>query len=455
MSFKKSILSVFSVNFLSVISGIFVSFIIPIILPIEGYANLKTYTFYVSYILILSLGFADGINYKYAGINESSVNKSILKGEHTVYLISQIAFMAIFIYISLTKKSINMLLISLSIVPINMSWFYKFYYQAIGNFKEYSRVSYIYTIVFFLINVILVVKLKSNNYIHYCLATVISYGLVLLMYEIKFYNKLKNIKTYYNICILDNVRIGIFILIGNLSTMLFYALDRWFIKFLLNFDDFAFYSFAVSMMNVISLLISSLSVTFYNYLSKNKNKETIKELKSYFIILGVISSVGFFVFAGIVSLILDKYSAALSIISILFVAYPYIIVINVLYVNLYKVRKKEKKYVQVVFTMIFISFIYNIIAIILFKNSKSIAVATSLAFITWYIYSAKDFKYLKINLKEILYLCIVGIGFLFISHNLNWLLGGLSYFLLIVITTLIIYKKEVMKLSKIIFKRSY
>ena len=383
------------------------------------------------------------------------MNKSILKGEHTVYLISQIAFMAIFIYISLTKKSINMLLISLSIVPINMSWFYKFYYQAIGNFKEYSRVSYIYTIVFFLINVILVVKLKSNNYIHYCLATVISYGLVLLMYEIKFYNKLKNIKTYYNICILDNVRIGIFILIGNLSTMLFYALDRWFIKFLLNFDDFAFYSFAVSMMNVISLLISSLSVTFYNYLSKNKNKETIKELKSYFIILGVISSGGFFVFAGIVSLILDKYSAALSIISILFVAYPYIIVINVLYVNLYKVRKKEKKYVQVVFTMIFISFIYNIIAIILFKNSKSIAVATSLAFITWYIYSAKDFKYLKINLKEILYLCIVGIGFLFISHNLNWLLGGLSYFLLIVITTLIIYKKEVMKLSKIIFKRSY
>ena len=129
MGFKKSILRVFSANFLSVISGIFISFIIPIILPIEGYANLKTYTFYVSYILILSLGFADGINYKYAGINESSVNKSILKGEHTVYLISQIAFMVIFIYISLTKKSIIMLLISLSIVPINMSWFYKFYYQ--------------------------------------------------------------------------------------------------------------------------------------------------------------------------------------------------------------------------------------------------------------------------------------------------------------------------------------
>ena len=363
--------------------------------------------------------------------------------------------MVIFIYISLTKKSIIMLLISLSIVPINMSWFYKFYYQAIGNFKEYSRVSYIYTIVFFLMNVILVLKLKSNNYVHYCLATIIAYGSVLLTYEIKFYNKLKNIKTYYNRCILDNVRIGIFILIGNLSTMLFYALDRWFIKFFLNFDDFAFYSFAVSMVNVISLLISSLSVTFYNYLSKNKNKEIIKEFKSYFIILGAISSGGFFVFAGIISLILDKYSEALSIISILFVAYPYIIVINVLYVNLYKVRKKEKKYVEVVFTMIIISFIYNIIAIILFKNSEAIAVATSLAFITWYIYSVKDFKYLNVDLKEIIYLCIVGTGFLFISHNLNWFLGGLSYLILIIITTFIIYKKEIMKLIKIIFKRSY
>ena len=237
--------------------------------------------------------------------------------------------------------------------------------------------------------------------------------------------------------------------------MLFYALDRWFIKFFLNFDDFAFYSFAVSMVNVISLLISSLSVTFYNYLSKNKNKEIIKEFKSYFIILGAISSGGFFVFAGIISLILDKYSEALSIISILFVAYPYIIVINVLYVNLYKVRKKEKKYVEVVFTMIIISFIYNIIAIILFKNSEAIAVATSLAFITWYIYSVKDFKYLNVDLKEIIYLCIVGTGFLFISHNLNWFLGGLSYLILIIITTFIIYKKEIMKLIKIIFKRSY
>ena len=126
-----------------------------------------------------------------------------------------------------------------------------------------------------------------------------------------------------------------------------------------------------------------------------------------------------------------------------------------LYVNLYKVRKKEKKYVEVVFTMIIISFIYNIIAIILFKNSEAIAVATSLAFITWYIYSVKDFKYLNVDLKEIIYLCIVGTGFLFISHNLNWFLGGLSYLILIIITTFIIYKKEIMKLIKIIFKRSY
>ena len=52
--------------------------------------------------------------------------------------------------------------------------------------------------------------------------------------------------------------------------MLFYALDRWFIKLFFSVDDFAYYSFAISIMSVINLLINAVSVTFYNYLAKNK-----------------------------------------------------------------------------------------------------------------------------------------------------------------------------------------
>ena len=77
MSLQKNIIRVFWANILSIISGIVTSFMIPMVLSIENYSEYKTYTFYVSYVLILSLGFADGINYKYAGENEQYIYKKI------------------------------------------------------------------------------------------------------------------------------------------------------------------------------------------------------------------------------------------------------------------------------------------------------------------------------------------------------------------------------------------
>lgn len=144
MSLQKNIIRVFWANILSIISGIVTSFMIPMVLSIENYSEYKTYTFYVSYVLILSLGFADGINYKYAGENEEYIDKKILKNEHYFYMITQVIITSIIFTIALCNKNIIMILLSLSIIPINLSWFYKFYYQAVGNFKEYSKISYIY-----------------------------------------------------------------------------------------------------------------------------------------------------------------------------------------------------------------------------------------------------------------------------------------------------------------------
>lgn len=92
---------------------------------------------------------------------------------------------------------------------------------------------------------------------------------------------------------------------------------------------------------------------------------------------------------------LKKYIHALSVIAISFATYPYIMVINVLYLNLYKVRKIEKRYLTVLLFMLIISTSYNFIAVYLFKDVIWIAIATTLSFITWYFYSMKDFSYIK------------------------------------------------------------
>ncbi|EGS9999316.1 capsular biosynthesis protein [Clostridium perfringens] len=455
MNLKRNILRIFSANFLTMISGILLGFVVPAVLSVDSYAYFKTYTFYISYIGLLHLGFVDGMYIKYGGKELIDLDKSEFKLEHRVFIIFQIIITLLCLVIALVKKDIILILFSLSIIPINTFAFFSLFYQSIGEFKKYTNITYVYTIIYLLLNVILAVVFRNDNYILYCITSIIANGIVFLYLEFKYFKQFKGIKAKYDSKVWNNIKVGFFILLGNLSVLMFYAIDRWFIKFFYTVSDFAYYSFAISMLNIINLLISSISIAFFNYLSKGENVEKIKKLKDYFLILGVFASFGYFVFAGIVNIILRKYIPALDIIAVSFASYPYMIVINALYVNLYKARKKEKMYFKVVIFMVIISAFYNTIAMIINKNPVSIAVATTLSFITWYLYSVKDFRYLKSTKKEILYLGINTVSFLALSNFFNWLIGGVVYFLIAIVTTIILFKKEILEIYRIIVKSRF
>lgn len=443
MSLKNSIIRIFSANFLSMISGIIIGFVVPAILSVESYSFVKTYAFYVSYIGFLHFGFVDGMYIKYGGKHVDEVNKAELKGEHRVFLLMQIMVTAIFLIFAFISKDIIMFLIGLSIIPVNTYSFHQLYYQATGQFKEYTKVSYVYTLMYLLLNIFLAIIFRSESKILYCLTTLIANVIAFLFLEYRFYKLTKGLKAIYSFKTLKNVKVGFFILLGNLSVMMFYAIDRWFIKLFFDVDSFAYYSFAISMLNIINLLVSAVSVTFYNHLSKGEKEEEVKRLKNIFLILGGFASLGYFAFAAIVSILIKKYIPALNIIAISFAAYPYMIVINALYVNLYKARKDERKYVKVVFFMVIISAIYNTIAILISKTPESIAVATTLAFITWYVYSIRDFRYLVINKKEVIYLSILIISFLVLANKFNWLIGGIGYLGVLLVLNFAMFNKEI------------
>lgn len=450
MSIKNNIMRVFSANFLVMISGILIGFIVPAVLSIEAYSYVKTYALYISYIGFLHFGFTDGMYIKYGGRNINEIDQAEYKAEHTIFTILEILMTIIFIIFGILSKDIIIFLMGLSILPINTVSFHKFFYQAIGEFKEYTKITYSYTLIYLFLNILLAIWLKSEDYVYYCITSILANGIVYIIMELRFYKNFKNIKGKYNLSILKNFKVGFVILIANLSVILFYAIDRWFVKIFLDVNSFAYYSFAVSMLNIINVLINSVSITFFNYLSKEKKEEKIIKMKKYFILLGGLSSAAYFALAGIVSIFLPKYVPALSIISISFASFPYMIVINALYINLYKTKENEKKYLRVVVLMFIISIIYNIIAVILWKDSRSIAIATMLSFITWYFYSTKDFRYLKSNIKEISFITITTIVFLLLSNTLSWIVGGIGYLISLYIILLIFYRKDLREFKQII-----
>lgn len=446
MNIKKNILRVFSANLLTLISGILVGFVVPSVLSLDGYAYVKTYLLYAGYISILHFGFIDGMYIKYGGKVIGEIDKSILKAEHNIFNLIQVISTIIFILISFIKKDFLILVLVFSIIPINASNFHRSFYQATGQFQKYSDSLYVYTLIYLISNIFLALIFKCTDYKFYYFTSLIGYIISFLILEFRFWKDFREVKANYDKLILNNIKIGFIVLIANLGIAIFNATDLWFIKFLFNSNEFAYYSFAVSMLNIINVMIMAISVTFYNYLAREEKEELVKKLKIIFIIIGSFCSLSYFVFSMIVNIFLEKYIPSLSIIAISFATFPYLITIKGLFINIYKARKDEKKYLRVMLLMLVIAILYNLISIILFKSSEAIAFATLIAFITWYLYSANDFKYLNIDLKEFLYLIINTASFLILSNYFNWLIGGIIYLIIVLTISFIFYKSEILEL---------
>jgi len=447
LDLKKDLFKVFGSNIITLAAGIVSGLVIPSFLSLDQYAYFKTFTLYLSYVGIFHFGFADGLFIKYGGFYEDEVDKSLLKGEHHFFLVFQLILTILFIIISLFLKDNTLLAFSLSIIPFNLLTFYKFFYQSIGNFGIYSKILIFPPIIMLIANLAIIYIFKIENYWLFILVRLLSYFFIFLILEYKFLKFTKLVKAKIDFKEIRSIfNIGFFILLGNLSLNLFYSIDRWFVKFSFTSSDFAFYSFAISMMGMINIFINSVTTVFYPYLSRNNNEFLLQELKSYFIIIASFSSGLYFVFAFIVQNLISKHIPALNIISIIFAGFPALITIKALYVNLYKVRKSDKLYVKTVFSMLLISVILNFIALTVFGNNIAIAIATTISFYIWFYFSSRHFETLFVSLKEVLYLVIFVVLFIYSSNFISLLAGTIFFSVGLFILIFGFYKSEFMGL---------
>jgi len=452
MDLKKNLLKVFTANFIALIVGIVNGFFLPAFLSIDQYAYLKTFTLYISYVGIFHFGFLDGLYLKYGGKYKDNLDRKELKYEHNFFILFQLMVTFLFLILAYLRKDLIMLAFALSIVPINMQTYFSFLYQSLGEMGTFAKIKTAYPLTILFLNLSFIFLLKIDHYLPFVLAILISHYLVYTIFEIS-YNKDFKVNGINKIQLKPLFLSGFFIMMGNLSNMFFYSIDRWYVKFLLPIEYFSYYSFAVSMMCIILMMINSISMTFYPYFSRGYDVEQIKKIKIYLIIIGAISSAGYFILSLIVTNFIGNYVPSLQVISVLFVGFPAIGVINALYINLFKVNKQERRYFYKVLKMLIISIILNTLAVLINLSNFSIAIATTIAFYFWFFSSSKDFPGLKTNIKEIVFIFLYIPLFLFSSIFLNYITGFVVFTLGIFILVWLFYKKEFKEIVVKLIKR--
>ena len=444
MSFKKGTLYVFIANLINLVISLFTGFILPKLLSIESYSNIKLFQLYIVYLGILTLGFGDGMYLRLGGKKIENINKKEVVDEFKTFKYFQTLITVICIIISALIQNKILLFCSIVILPVNIGSYLRNLYQAIGKFDLYSKFMNINTILIFIINLFLVLIIKTDNYYFYIICYILAYLIYWAYIEIetkKIFGKQKAIaKIEY---LQNDIKSGMVLMLGNFGNVIFTTIDRLFVQNILGVIEFAYYSFAVSIENLLNVFITPISTVMYNYLCNNKEKEKVLNIKRIILIFSALIIVFVFPAKFVIEMWINKYSYSIQIMFLLFISQYASMLVRIIHINIFKAKKEQKKYFIIMVIIIIFSITSNIVFYYIFKSMEAFAIATLITNIIWFVIGEVVLKEYRLKIKDYLFFTLELIIFIFVGLKLNTILGAISYITLTIILAFVLEKNTV------------
>lgn len=453
---RKGIAMVFIANIINMLFSIVTSFFLPRYLSVESYGYYKLFQLYVNYLGIAHLGFVDGIYLKYGGKEIKDIDaKELLISSATVRNMQMAIMMAAGLIFGIMRNPIAVLL-AFSCVPVNMISYYKNLYQATGEFKDYGMILSVLPMMTFVCDMLLLFVFRTDNYILYILVVVCSNLILYCLLENKsrqIFGKARFFTFDFSILI-ENIRSGIALTIGNFSSILITSIDRWCIQAWMTLQTFSYYSFAVSVENLFNVCLSAVTTTLYNYLCKTTVTEKIIQLKSFCIILGAYIVAVAFPVKFFIRIWIPKYEASIPFLFILVCAHSFYFVIKAIYVNLYKARGQQRHYFHQMILVLCIALVANSIAYwCVSKSAKTFAYASLVTAVIWHFICYFEFKIIRGKIQDVLFLLLCAAAYLICGLAIdNAIVGFMIYLVFVTIMVLILCKRDFVMLINIIIK---
>lgn len=444
MSLFKNIVRVAISNITNFGTSFIIGFILPAILSVAEYGYYKEYTLFLSFAYLFNVGFNDGIYIKYGGEDINELDSKTVISEHNFILVFQLILMLISTAFFAYQGHVTLTLFSVVSFFVSLNTYHQNFLQATGNFAIFSRGTILKSIFYVFILLIGIFIIQSDQYMFYIGLNILSFVFLFIYYE---YHYIKDIgfSTYWDT---DNkfelFRVGIFILVANMSLTFVGNVGSWVVNRSFAIEEFAQYSFQNSILNVILLIVNAVGMVFYNVLSKNSSQSLVKMIKNASILLGVISGLAFFIFAVIIEYVFPQYTTSISILSMTFIAIPYIIISRILIANLYKSQRTEKKYFKdsVLFAGLSLAFVYSVY--LFTGNMIAIAFSTTVCYIVWYLYTTRiEFKTLRSSDKKEYVILFSHILVFYVASNILTIVPGFILYLVYVLALLFFIKDDI------------
>ncbi|AMC00056.1 polysaccharide biosynthesis protein [Aerococcus urinaehominis] len=425
----RNIMSVAASNIVGFGTSFIINFLLPAILAVSDYGYYREYILYTSYTYLFNLGYNDGINIKYGGRELADLDRQAVNAERSFVTFFQILMFILMLAVALAKQ--DMVLVFFAVVTFfdTMRTYHQNFLQAIGVFSIYSRGNILKSLFYIGLLLLSVFVFRSDNYYLYIILNILSYVFMYIYYEWHFGKHFGYRFTWSKAGKLNLFRIGFFILIANMSLTFVANVGNWVVKWFYTIEDFARYNFQNSMLNVILLIVNAVGMVFYNIIAKQRENNTYMNIiKQTSLILGIIGGLAFFALKLIIVNFLPQYLPSVSLLSVTFIAVPYIMLSRILIANLYKSRTSEMVYFRDSLIYAGLSLAFVMAAHFVSHTMLGVASATSLCYLFWYIYATElKFPYLKNTGREWLLIASHIPAFYLAANYLNPYLGALVY----------------------------
>lgn len=397
-----NVLKVAFSNICSILAGIIVGFIIPMIIDKGNYGYYKMFTLYYGFVGLFHFGFIDGILLKYGGKRFEDLDKERFRLYFRFISFVEIVITLIVLLLSLIGLGTDYFFIfaavAISIFGTNITTFYQYISQATGRFNEISSRTIVRSVLTIIPIIALFALAKWGNVgdslNHYVIFVLIS---IAIIYVIFFWY----VYTYRSISfgkalsfkenkkeIFELFKIGFPLLIGNLICTYILEMDRLFVSNLFVTEIYADYAFAYQMINLFTTALGAVSTVLYPSLKQEETLESAKvnydKLCAGMMILASFCLCAYYIFFWLIEWILPQYIASFKYFQVVFPILVLQAPITLIMSNYYKTFNMVKTYSIVNGIILVFSAIANSIGYFIYKDPISISIASVVVIIVWY-----------------------------------------------------------------------
>lgn len=459
----KNTIYVVAAQSISLLLGIARTLLLPLLLGITNFGYWQVYLLYMSYVGIFALGFNDGIYLKYGKYEYDELPKETFRSSIRLFIVFQIVIMLLVSTVIMfepdSSKQLSMLWASINIPIAGLTGVLTYVLQITNQLKKYS----FYTIldkITVLIIIVGVFLLKLDNFLIIIIADTLSRVLVLglMINSCKDIIFGKGIRYQFAFKeIIENVRIGIKLMLANFAGMLVLGFGRFLVERTASVEEYGIYSFAISTMNLVLVLITAIGLVIYptlNRLDKNNYPNYFTKLNKVLVIIIFGLLVSLFPLKIFISRFMADYVGIFSYLSIIFAIIFVQSKMQILINPYYKLLRKESMMLRANLVGVVIAIILIAPMYILIKSVTMVAIGTLLAMlIRLYLSEVYLKKEQGISGNKNIVLELAGLSLFIIFGFIDNLYLGLIGHLLIYSLFLLKQSNEIKELAKYVLRR--